>query len=100
MSTRTALITGASRGLGRALATALSGDGWRLVVDGRDAARLADPPAPPPPPDRAPPAPGDVAAPRHRAAPAAVVGPRLAPLVNNPSALGPSPLPPLAELDA
>src|SRR4051794_21394626 len=32
---RTAIVTGASRGLGRALAAALAGAGWRVVVDGR-----------------------------------------------------------------
>jgi|tagenome__1003787_1003787.scaffolds.fasta_scaffold20966264_4 NAD(P)-dependent dehydrogenase (short-subunit alcohol dehydrogenase family) len=100
MSTRTALITGASRGLGRALATALSGDGWRLVVDGRDGDRLDDAAAALPRPDLVTAVPGDVADPRHRAALAAVVGPRLDLLVNNASDLGPSPLPPLAELDA
>ena len=41
---------------------------------------------------------GDVADPRHRAALAEAVGPRLDLLVNNASDLGPSPLPPLADL--
>ncbi|NUS10855.1 MAG: SDR family NAD(P)-dependent oxidoreductase, partial [Streptomyces sp.] len=35
-----AIITGASRGLGRALAAGLAGRGWALVLDGRDAAAL------------------------------------------------------------
>src|SRR4249919_1773303 len=35
-----ALITGASQGLGRALAEALSAQGWRLVIDARHADRL------------------------------------------------------------
>ena len=35
VSPRTALITGASRGLGLALAQALAGNGWRLIVDAR-----------------------------------------------------------------
>jgi NAD(P)-dependent dehydrogenase (short-subunit alcohol dehydrogenase family) len=39
-TTRTALITGASRGLGLALARALSVRGWTLVLDARGAAAL------------------------------------------------------------
>jgi NAD(P)-dependent dehydrogenase (short-subunit alcohol dehydrogenase family) len=38
--TRTALITGASRGLGLALVRSLATDGWRLVVDARTGADL------------------------------------------------------------
>jgi NAD(P)-dependent dehydrogenase (short-subunit alcohol dehydrogenase family) len=95
MTPRTALITGASRGLGRALAAALSDQGWRLVVDGRDAARLADAFTGS---DLVTTLPGDVADPRHRAALAEAVGPRLDVLVNNASELGPSPLPALADL--
>jgi NAD(P)-dependent dehydrogenase (short-subunit alcohol dehydrogenase family) len=37
-----AIVTGASRGLGEALATGLARDGWSLVVDGRDQATLAE----------------------------------------------------------
>ncbi|HEV7212865.1 MAG TPA: SDR family oxidoreductase, partial [Blastococcus sp.] len=100
MNPHTALVTGASKGLGRALATALNGRGWRLVVDGRDAARLAAAAAGLPSPDLVTAVPGDVADPAHRTALAAAVGPRLDLLVNNASDLGPIPMPPLAELPA
>ena len=36
----TAIVTGASRGLGLALADALAERGWRLVIDGRDGVAL------------------------------------------------------------
>jgi NAD(P)-dependent dehydrogenase (short-subunit alcohol dehydrogenase family) len=98
----TALITGASRGLGLELARALADRGWRLVVDGRDAqalhdaraqlARLTDVVA----------VAGDVADEWHRTALVDAAGTRLDALVNNASTLGPSPLPGLARypLDA
>ena len=35
-----AIITGGSRGLGAALASDLAGDGWTVVIDGRDATAL------------------------------------------------------------
>jgi NAD(P)-dependent dehydrogenase (short-subunit alcohol dehydrogenase family) len=94
----TALITGASKGLGRALAGALAARGWRLVADARAPGSLAaDLPD-------AVVVPGDVTEPAHRAALAAAVGRlgRLDLLVNNASDLGPSPLPALARypLDA
>jgi NAD(P)-dependent dehydrogenase (short-subunit alcohol dehydrogenase family) len=96
--TRTALLTGASRGLGRALATALNDRGWHLVVDGRDADRLTRTVADLPRPDLVTAVPGDVADARHRAALATAAGPHLDLLVNNASDLGPSPLPRLADL--
>jgi len=93
-----AIITGASRGLGRALAEGLADAGWRLVVDGRDASALAG--AVP----GAVALPGDVNDPGHRAdlvAAAERLG-SLDLLVNNAGVLGPSPQPPLASypLDA
>jgi NAD(P)-dependent dehydrogenase (short-subunit alcohol dehydrogenase family) len=97
--TSTALLTGASRGLGHALAAALVDRGWRLVVDGRDADRLAAAVAGLPRPDLVTAVPGDVTDAAHRVALAAAVGDRLDLLVNNASDLGPSPLPPLARLD-
>jgi NAD(P)-dependent dehydrogenase (short-subunit alcohol dehydrogenase family) len=99
MSTRTALVTGASRGLGRAIAAALADRGWRLVVDGRDAARLSAAVGTLRRPELVTAVPGDVADPAHRVALATAVGPRLDLLVNNASELGPSPLPKLADLD-
>src|SRR6266487_6426597 len=39
-TTRTALITGASRGLGLALARRLSNEGWQLIIDARGAEAL------------------------------------------------------------
>jgi NAD(P)-dependent dehydrogenase (short-subunit alcohol dehydrogenase family) len=98
MDTPTALVTGASRGLGRALATALNRRGWRLVVDGRDADRLAAATAGLPRAELVTAISGDVADPSHRDALAAAVGPRLDLVVHNASELGPSPLPRLADL--
>lgn len=91
----TALITGASQGLGLALTRAFAARGWNLVVDARDEALLREA-------TRTLPAAvavaGDVTDPGHRetlAAAAEVFGP-LDLLVNNASELGPSPLPKLA----
>lgn len=87
-----ALVTGASRGLGRALTQGLLDRGWRVVVDARSAVELPG----------AIVVPGDVTDPAHRHDLAAAVGTRLDLLVNNASDLGPSPLPRLADhpLDA
>jgi NAD(P)-dependent dehydrogenase (short-subunit alcohol dehydrogenase family) len=93
-----ALITGGSAGLGHALAHALAEDGWRVVVDGRDAARLSE--AADHPDIVA--VPGDVADDWHRGALAEAVDRegRLDLLVHNASALGPTPLPHLATTTA
>jgi NAD(P)-dependent dehydrogenase (short-subunit alcohol dehydrogenase family) len=97
-----ALITGASRGLGLALARALADRGWALVIDARhigdldavarelgertEVAALA----------------GDIADPDHRRALLHAAGDTIDLLVNNASVLGPSPQPELADypLDA
>src|SRR4051812_12016541 len=90
----TAIVTGASRGLGLALTRALVDRGWRVAVDARDGAalRAAWPEAP-----QDVLVVGDVSDPEHRQALLDAAGPRLEALVNNASALGPSPQPPLAE---
>jgi NAD(P)-dependent dehydrogenase (short-subunit alcohol dehydrogenase family) len=92
-----AIVTGASRGLGFALAEGLVDTGWRVVVDGRDAdaltaaAQLLGPSAVA--------VPGDVTDPAHRAALVAAAdalgGADL--VVNNAGVLGPSPQPVLAD---
>jgi NAD(P)-dependent dehydrogenase (short-subunit alcohol dehydrogenase family) len=93
----TAIVTGASRGLGRALTAALLREGRRVVVDARGARELAAT-------ERDLAALGDVVAVRgnvtdgdHRQALVEAAGPEIDLLVNNASALGPSPMPPLAE---
>ncbi len=110
---KNAVITGASRGLGLALARGLVAEGWSLVIDARDgqaldaaaasirdAAGTAD--------ITVTALPGDITDPAHRAAlndyvMANLGGPDL--LVNNAGTLGTSPLPalsdyPIAELRA
>jgi NAD(P)-dependent dehydrogenase (short-subunit alcohol dehydrogenase family) len=88
-----AIITGASRGLGLALATGLAEAGWRLVVDARTPADLTsaaeriggDVVA----------VPGDIRDPAHRSALVDAAG-SVDLLVNNAGILGPSPQPRLA----
>jgi NAD(P)-dependent dehydrogenase (short-subunit alcohol dehydrogenase family) len=99
---RTALITGASRGLGLALARALAKDGWTLVIDARGAedleaarAELATLAAD----TRVLAIPGDVSDAEHRRGLAKAAGALggLDALVNNASILGPSPQPALLD---
>jgi NAD(P)-dependent dehydrogenase (short-subunit alcohol dehydrogenase family) len=106
MNNPTALITGASRGLGRALAAGLAREGFDLIIDARDRAALdaaagalrAAGPAAQRPGSRAVTAiPGDVTDPSHRQALIAAAGDRLDLLVNNAGTLGASPLPALAD---
>jgi len=97
-ATKTAIVTGASRGLGLALARALAERNWRLVIDARggeelgrardELSRMTEVRA----------LAGDVAEDWHRAALVAEAGPRVDVLVNNASVLGPSPLPTVADL--
>jgi NAD(P)-dependent dehydrogenase (short-subunit alcohol dehydrogenase family) len=87
------IVTGASRGLGLALARALIERGWRLVVDARGGDALDQAWA------RTPGVialAGDVADHDHRRALVDAAGDRIDLLVNNASVLGPSPQPPLA----
>ena len=86
----TALVTGASAGLGRALAAALVSRKWTVIGDGRDAAALGSAARE----ISFTAVPGDVTDPAHRAA-LADACPSLDLLVNNASSLGVSPLPPL-----
>ncbi len=90
----TALITGASSGLGLALTTALAQDGWEITVDARDARRLTEAVGGLGAKVHA--LAGDVTDPAHRQALAEQAG-DLDLLVNNAGGLGPSPLPALCE---
>lgn len=100
----TAIITGASRGLGLELARVLARRGWRLVLDARGADALAQAADELGVESDVRAIAGDVTDDRHRAALIEAAGARIDLLVNNASALGPSPQPelaqyPLAELE-
>jgi NAD(P)-dependent dehydrogenase (short-subunit alcohol dehydrogenase family) len=96
---RTALITGASRGLGLALARALAEEGWTLIIDARGEVALERSRAELSERTRVVAIPGDVSDPEHRAALADAVRKvgGLDALVNNASILGPSPQPALLD---
>jgi NAD(P)-dependent dehydrogenase (short-subunit alcohol dehydrogenase family) len=99
-----AIITGASRGLGFALARSLACDGWELVVDARGAIDLEYAADELRTHTEVVAITGDVSDPKHREALVAAAGRRIDLLVNNASVLGPSPQPalaryPLAELE-
>jgi NAD(P)-dependent dehydrogenase (short-subunit alcohol dehydrogenase family) len=95
-----AIITGASKGLGRELAGQLAGRGWDLVLDARSAGPLEAAARELAGRGRVVPVPGDVTDPAHRAALVAAArslgGVDL--LVNNASALGAEPLVRLEDL--
>ena len=99
----TAIVTGASRGLGLALAAGLAEAGWGLVIDGRDLEALAAAAERLATLGTVVSLPGDVTDPGHRDALVRAAerlggplgGPDL--LVNNAGILGPSPQPLLAD---
>jgi NAD(P)-dependent dehydrogenase (short-subunit alcohol dehydrogenase family) len=90
---QTAIVTGASRGLGLALGRALVERGWRIVVDarGREALQTAWAGV-----EGATAIHGDIRDPAHRRALVEAAGEVIDLVVNNASLLGPSPQPPLS----
>jgi len=99
LDTKVALITGASRGLGLALASRLARDGWTLIVDARGERDLEAARAELAELSRVIAIPGDVTDEEHRRALAGAAreAGSLDVLVNNASILGPSPQPALLD---
>jgi NAD(P)-dependent dehydrogenase (short-subunit alcohol dehydrogenase family) len=93
----TAIVTGASRGLGLALARALAASGWRLVIDAREGEALEAARAELVAVTDVAAIAGDLADEGHRSSLVGAAGERVEVLVNNASALGPSPLPALSD---
>jgi NAD(P)-dependent dehydrogenase (short-subunit alcohol dehydrogenase family) len=91
-----AIITGASRGLGLALARSLAQRGWALVLDARGARDLERAARELGASTEVAAFAGDIADDWHRNALADAAGDHVDLLVNNASVLGPSPQPPLA----
>jgi NAD(P)-dependent dehydrogenase (short-subunit alcohol dehydrogenase family) len=99
MPTKVAIVTGASRGLGLALARELASRGWALVIDGRGEDALGEAASELAVSTTVLAIPGDVADAEHRrelVAAAQRLG-GLDAVVNNASLLGPSPQPRLAD---
>jgi len=96
---RTALITGASRGLGLALARGLARRGWNLILTARDEQRLRTVRDELATITHVAAVGGDVTAPAHRQALAILARGHagLDDVINNAGALGPSPQPELLE---
>ena len=93
----TAIITGASRGLGLALARSLAQRGWRLVINARGAHNLQRVAAELERVTEVRALAGDIADGWHREALIEAAGQPIELLVNNASMLGPSPQPALAD---
>jgi NAD(P)-dependent dehydrogenase (short-subunit alcohol dehydrogenase family) len=99
---KTALVTGGSKGFGRALTLALIDRGWRVIVDARNRQELDDLALKASSRERLVAVAGDVGQPEHRASLRHVVETfgELHLLVNNASTLGPTPLPPIGHTSA
>ncbi len=96
---KTALITGASRGLGLALARELAQQGWQLIIDARGSAALNQAAVELSPYTTVCAIPGDVGDPQHLQALAAAAEQLggVDVVVNNAGILGPSPQPELLD---